>query len=429
MNRFPSVSEYALSLSRPRELFRSIEIDEVCRDSYGEIELRSGNSAAVFRIRVAGSGPGFMGLRCFRKYNPHLPAVYEYFSGCDSPLIAKCRYCKDEMCVASASDSRFRYYDVVLSDWVEGSTLESHIRSAAARRDTRKLSHLASIFDDLCCQLLRLPWAHGDLKPENIVLTPGGRAVLIDYDAAYVPDSGFETTPEIGTPAYQHPLRNSDMYDKHIDDYPMVLISANLHLLSVCPELYRADGDDILVLRSGDIFSGRRSVLNGAMELFARMGDARTYECCRRLSSPVPCLDNMDELFAGPPLKHLWRDSELFPFERCGRWGFRNMAGDTVVAPLWDEAFDFSDGVAAVRLADKYHYIDCSGKTVINGSEWECVKSFSEGYAAVKKDGHWGYIDHGGKMAVPAVYDKARRVKGGRAEVFAGSVPHIIEFF
>ncbi|UKI39908.1 MAG: hypothetical protein L6V35_04040 [Alistipes putredinis] len=101
-----------------RSLFRSIEIEEVCRDVYGEIELRSGNSAAVFRIRTKESAGKTMCLRCFRKGNPHLPAVYRYLSRCGSPLVSPCRYYEQEMCVATLSDARYRYYDVVLSEWV-----------------------------------------------------------------------------------------------------------------------------------------------------------------------------------------------------------------------------------------------------------------------------------------------------------------------
>ncbi|UKI39907.1 MAG: hypothetical protein L6V35_04035 [Alistipes putredinis] len=89
----------------------------------------------------------------------------------------------------------------------------------------------------MCARLLKEEWAHGDLKPDNIIITPSGHGRLIDYDAAYVPDSGFDSTPEIGTPAYQHPLRDTGMYDKHIDDYPSALLSANLHLIALAPHL------------------------------------------------------------------------------------------------------------------------------------------------------------------------------------------------
>ncbi len=424
MNSFPSISEYKASLERPKDLFRTIEIEEVRRDIYGEIELRSGNSAAVFRVRTADSGGKEMNLRCFRKWNPHLPKVYGYLSQSRCRLIAPCRYCEKEMCVVSAAGSRCRYYDVALSQWIEGATLETLMRQAAKRRDGDALRLLARTFDRMCAELLRQPFAHGDLKPENIIITPDEEARLIDYDAAFVPGSGFDTTSEIGTPAFQHPGRDSSMYDKHIDDYPMLLISANLHLAALRPEILD-NSDDNLPLCPQEIFSGDRTMLETALGLFAGEGDARTYQCCRLLLSPTPRIDRIGELFDLPERC----DTPLVPFERGGRWGFADTEGRQVIAPWWDEAFDFHEGLAAVRLGDRYHYIDTCGRTVINGSGWQCVKSFSEGYAAVCADGKWGYIDRNGRCVTPLCYDRARNVRNGLAEVACGGKWSNYRFF
>lgn len=251
--RFPSVSEYRASLERPAELFRSIEIEEVCRDVYGEIELHSGNSAAVFRIRTKESDRT-MCLRCFRKSNPHLPQVYRYMSQCarrSSPRAGitsrRCAWLRSPTPVTATTTWRSR------NGW-RGGLCNTHTLGGK-RRDRKALGRLARLFDEMCGQLLRHQWAHGDLKPENIIITPDFEARLIDYDAAYIPESGFDSTPEIGTPAYQHPGRTTEMYDKHIDDYSMILLSANLHLLSLSPHLMSAD-DENLPLCAREIFSG-----------------------------------------------------------------------------------------------------------------------------------------------------------------------------
>ena len=422
--RFPSISEYKASLERPAGLFRSIEIEEVCRDIYGEIELRSGNSAAVFRIRTKDSKDRIMCLRCFRKGNPHLTAVYRYLSQCGSALISQCRYYEQEMCVASLSDAKFRYYDVALSPWVAGRTLWQCIVSAARHNDKDELERLALIFDGMCSQLLAEEWAHGDLKPENIIITPSSEARLIDYDAAYVPESGFDSTPEIGTPAYQHPLRTTDMYDKHIDDYPMMLLSANLHLIAAAPSLM-TEGRENLPLDAQEIFGGDRTMLEEALRIFSETADARCYRLCRMLLSRTPYIENLKEFFTAAPENR----NELHPIEKAGLWGYADEKGNTVIAPLWDEAFDFTDRTAVVRLADKYHMIDRRGKTVINGRGWECIKSAGAGYAAVKSGGKWGYVDMAGRRVTEIVYDKVRRIKDGRGEAIRDGKTVFIEFF
>ena len=422
--RFPSVSEYRASLERPAELFRSIEIEEVCRDVYGEIELRNGNSAAVFRIRTKESAGKTMCLRCFRKGNPHLPAVYRYLSRCGSPLVSPCRYYEQEMCVATLSDARYRYYDVVLSEWVTGRTLQQCVASAAKHRDRNALERLAGIFDRMCARLLKEEWAHGDLKPDNIIITPSGHGRLIDYDAAYVPDSGFDSTPEIGTPAYQHPLRDTGMYDKHIDDYPIALLSANLHLIALAPHLM-PDNDETPPLCATKIFSGDTAMLDTALRFFAEEADARNYRLCKLLASPTPYIENIEEFFADPrPCRQ-----KLHPFQRNGLWGYADENGRIAIAPWWDEAFDFRGSAAVVRLEDKYHCIDECGRTIINGKRWDCMKLQGEGYAAVKSEGKWGYIGlEDGRPVTEIRYDRVGRVRDGRAEATEGGKTVFIEF-
>lgn len=109
--------------------------------------------------------------------------------------------------------------------------------------------------------------------------------------------------------------------------------------------------------------------------------------------------------------------------------GYADSDGRIAIAPLWDEAFDFCGDTAVVRLEDRYHCIDRSGQTLVNGSRWECIKSLGEGYAAVKKGGKWGYINLKGEPVTEIRYDKARRVKEGRAEAVENGKRVFVEFF
>lgn len=62
--------------------------------------------------------------------------------------------------------------------------------------------------------------------------------------------------------------------------------------------------------------------------------------------------------------------------------------------------------LAAVKLNDKYGYIDVKGKTVVPIIYEDC-KNFNAAMAAVKKAGKWGFIDSKGKMVIPAKFDDA----------------------
>ena len=65
--------------------------------------------------------------------------------------------------------------------------------------------------------------------------------------------------------------------------------------------------------------------------------------------------------------------------------------------PYFDEARDFSQGRALVRLNGRYGFIDASGSVVIE-PEGDDAKSFSNGLALVREDDRFGYIDREGEL-------------------------------
>ncbi len=100
---------------------------------------------------------------------------------------------------------------------------------------------------------------------------------------------------------------------------------------------------------------------------------------------------------------------------RDGMYGFKQF-GQVVIEPKYQYAFDFSEGVAAVKLNGKYGYIDASGKCVIP-YKFEDAKSFSDGLAAVKMNGNYGYISRDGSCVIPYMYKSAENFNEGIAYV------------
>lgn len=85
----------------------------------------------------------------------------------------------------------------------------------------------------------------------------------------------------------------------------------------------------------------------------------------------------------------------------------------------------FHEGLAVIKIKDKFGYIDINGKTVIN-PQFEGIKNFSDGIAAVsiKKDKDseavWGYIDKKGKYIINPQFKSANSFKEGMALVGDG---------
>jgi hypothetical protein len=64
----------------------------------------------------------------------------------------------------------------------------------------------------------------------------------------------------------------------------------------------------------------------------------------------------------------------------------------------------------------KYGFFDTSGRNV-TGFVFDQAEDYSEGLAAVSVSGKWGYMDTDQQMIIPAVYEEASPFKAGFAEV------------
>ena len=67
-------------------------------------------------------------------------------------------------------------------------------------------------------------------------------------------------------------------------------------------------------------------------------------------------------------------------------------------------------------MASKYGFIDKSGKVVIE-PQFDDAEDFSEGLAQVGKDGKWGFIDKSGKVVIEPQYDYVGDFSEGLAKV------------
>lgn len=106
----------------------------------------------------------------------------------------------------------------------------------------------------------------------------------------------------------------------------------------------------------------------------------------------------------------------LAAVKQGGRWGYIDAAGKEAAAARYQSAGSFSEGLAAVRSGGKYGYIDAAGKEVA-APAYDHGMDYSQGLAAVEKDGKWGYIDKSGRVVVPLEYDLVTEFRGDTAIV------------
>jgi WG containing repeat len=90
--------------------------------------------------------------------------------------------------------------------------------------------------------------------------------------------------------------------------------------------------------------------------------------------------------------------SERFLFSRDGKVGYIDKAGKIIIPARFDNAINFSEGLAAVEIDKKYGCIDVNGKIVIP-PRFDYIDEFKNGLAEITLDRlEKGKIDKTGKI-------------------------------
>jgi WG containing repeat len=104
------------------------------------------------------------------------------------------------------------------------------------------------------------------------------------------------------------------------------------------------------------------------------------------------------------------------------RYAFIDKTGKPISSLRFDDAGDFSEGLAPVVIDGQWGYVDRSGQISIP-AKFQWAESFSDSLAAVRQDGKIGFIDHSGRFVIAPQFDAAESFSDGRALVSRNSAP------
>ena len=239
---YPLISEYVEAIKAAEDNFEELKHLRPVLDDDGQPVMSSGNFAVVFKMKNEQTGK-LHAVKCFLKEQEGRAEAYrqiaeelEYVS---STFLTPIKYLDKELFV-DTSNSEESEFPVLLMDWVEGQTLDKYIREHID--DQYELSLLAYQFSRLAMWLLPQAFAHGDLKPDNILVKDDGTLVLVDYDGMYVPAMKGQKARELGSPDFRHPSRTENDFDEHIDDFSLVSILLSLKAIALQSDLLKQYG-------------------------------------------------------------------------------------------------------------------------------------------------------------------------------------------
>ena len=250
--QYPLISEYVRAIQDASDNLGELTHLVPVLDDHGEPYRSSGAFAVVFKMKDEQTGKCYA-LKCFTEEQEGRAEAYRQIADelefVDSSYITSVKYLDKEIFVDSSCEED--EFPVLLIDWIDGETMENYI--AENYQDNYAMAMLCYRFCKMAAWLRSQPFAHGDIKPDNIMVRPDGSLTLIDYDGMFVSAMKGQKSPTICTKDFSHPLRTVDDFDETIDDFALASIALSLKAISMNSKLLDTYGaSDRLLFSESD---------------------------------------------------------------------------------------------------------------------------------------------------------------------------------
>ena len=264
--QYPLISEYVKAIQDAGDNLEQLAHLTPVLDDHGEPYRSSGAFAVVFKMQDKRTGK-YYALKCFTEEQQGRAEAYRQIADeldlLDSSYITSVKYMEKELFVDSQCEED--EFPVLLMDWVEGETMETYI--AANYHNQSAMSLLCYRFGKMAAWLRSQSFAHGDVKPDNIIIRPDGSLTLVDYDGMFVSSMKGSKSPTIGTKDFSHPLRTVDDFDETIDDFSLASIALSLKAISMKSTLLDIYGaSDRLLFSENDYRNPSNSKVISALQ-------------------------------------------------------------------------------------------------------------------------------------------------------------------
>ena len=264
--QYPLISEYVRAIQDASSNLDKLAHLVPVLDDHGEPYRSSGAFAVVFKMKDEQTGKCYA-LKCFTEEQEGRAEAYrqivDELEFVDSSYITSVKYLDKEIFVDSSCEED--EFPVLLMDWIDGETMETYI--GENYQDNYTMAMLCYRFCKMAAWLRSQSFAHGDVKPDNIIIRPDGSLTLVDYDGMFVSSMKGCKSPTIGTKDFSHPLRTMDDFDETIDDFSLASIALSLKAISMNSRLLDTYGaSDRLLFSEKDYRTPSNSKVISALQ-------------------------------------------------------------------------------------------------------------------------------------------------------------------
>jgi len=258
---YPTLEQYNEALQSPQLVLQDVELKHgrLKTSGLGLPLALCGGFALTYTVDV---GAKKFALRCFHKQSRELEQRYQAISAritqLANPYFLPFDFIPNGIRIQGA------IYPIVKMAWAQGRTLAEFLESE--HRNPQALQRLREALAKLAAYLEQSKISHGDIQPENVMVSADGSTVqLIDYDGMYVDTFQGSTATELGQVNFQHPKRTARDFNEKLDRFSFITLDVALQALAICPSLWAVSRSEpsAVVFRRNDFLDPGSSVIFG----------------------------------------------------------------------------------------------------------------------------------------------------------------------
>lgn len=263
---YPTLEQYNEALQSPQLVLQDPELKQglLKKTGLGLPLALCGGFALTYTVDV---GTKRYALRCFHKESRELEhryhAIATRLKQLNSPYFLPFEFNPNGIRIQG------RTYPIVKMAWAKGKTLAEFLESE--HRNTAALQRLRQALGSLASYLEQNQIAHGDIQPENVMVSSdGGSVQLIDYDGMYVDSLKGAKATELGQVNFQHPQRTADQFSPHLDRFSFLTLDVALQALIASASLWntsRSEPSAVVFRRNDFLDPGASSVFQDSVRL------------------------------------------------------------------------------------------------------------------------------------------------------------------